>query len=473
MGSFPNVSSSFPANDDFSSQFRNKKTDINKYPTFPDFGRDSIAHYPATARQPRAQFATPAPTLSSAQAAANQVFQGSTSIGSNILSGSNESKEDISLVPEAAVPDGTNRANADLSDFMVLQRIGANLRQLAIDVSPMLFTKVSQASTSRERFRVAWWFMIFQSAHRASMVEQLVRLGFTPPPWVAIEHAAQRPPYPAQWGNMAITLPAISNLYKCYIHFYRGDTHFMALFTIDELLFFRTFSQAQAQLFDKRAIAEAILLSIDQWTGAPNLYSLFKNNLVRPEFDKVNFNHYRVDKIPSSNYSNLKGCVGPAVFEKLAKDDFMGLAKRMAKRSRQRSFSGNNSRFSANKSVAPNISVSTIFPEIDAKAPSGVPYPDTSSLIVPTTQTKNALHAPRLEHFAKAFSFVPTPAFATRSYYDYVTVLGKCPLYYCASYQSNNCRRRSCDYHHLCEWCAQPHHGNSCPYRPKDIALRK
>ena len=429
MGSFPNVSSSFPANDDFSSQFRNKKTSINEYPSFPDFSRDSIARHTAPARQSRVQFETPAPTLSSARAAANQVFQGSTSIGSNVLSGSSDSKEDTSLVPEAANPDGAIRDETDLSDFMVLQRIGANLRQLAVDVAPLLFTKVSQADTSRQRFRIAWWFIIFQSAHRASMVEQLVRLGFTPPPWVAIEHAAQRPPYPAQWGNMAITLPAISNLYKCYIHFYRGDTHFMALFTIDELLFFRTLTQAQAQLFDKRAIAEAILLSIDQWTGAPNFYSLFKNNLVRPEFDKVSFNHYRVDKIPTSNYSNLKGCVGPAVFEKLAKDDFMGLAKRMAKKSRQKS--SNGSRFSAARSAAPTIAVSTLFAEINTKAPSGIPYPDASSLIVPTTQTKNPLHSPRLEHFARMFSFAPTPAFASRSYYDYVTVLGKCPLYYC------------------------------------------
>ena len=471
MGSFPHFSESFPANDDFSAQFRNKKRPFRDYPSFPDFARDSLVPTPKSAYKIGSR------SIASTNA---QSFYGTTRINVNSNELRNEAKnnEETDAISHRAnasqlqsrVAGGQEEQADDNADFIKLQRIGANLALLSHSLNPLLFKKVFETSSNRDRFRAAWWFVIYASNQRATIIEQLAKLGFVAPPWVAFDGLAQKPPFPVQWGNLAITVAAISGLYECYAHFYRSDINFVALFTIDELQFFRSLAESKACLFDKRAIAEALILSIDQWSGRPNFNALFRMNLARPDFSKVKFNHYRIDSIPSGNYSNLKGCIAPAIFDRLAKEDFNGLARKMAKKPYVSSGAGYRTR-----SQKPQVTQvpSDLYPDIEHKAPSGVDYPDKASIQVPSSRSSKPLYAPRLEYFAKVFSFPPTPARDARSFADYLSSLGRCPKFYCAGFQSSSCRRRSCDYHHLCEWCAQEHVGNACPYRPKAIALRR
>ena len=440
---------SFPANDNFSAQFRNK-SNSSSYPSAPNFARDTA---PKPAHNPQL-FAPRA----NAHASNN-----SLSFAANFSPDWTESKDDSEVTSGDVDPEEPPAANS----IEILHHTGFDLTRLAAGLDPELFRRVMDAKLPRTRFRMAWWFIISRSPRRVIMVDQLCKLGFNPPPWVAVDYQTQRPPFPAQWGNLAITLPAISYLFQCFIYFYREDIDFMARFAVDEVLFYRSLAHARAQLFDRRAIAEAIILSVDQWAGAPNFSSLFDSNLSRPDFARVSFNHYRIDNVPSSNYSNTKGCVGPAVFEKIAKDDFTGLAKKMAKKSRTKA-----RQIPPTSYTRPGLLVSSLFPEIAVKAPSGVPYPEKSSLRFPSGPLKFPLYAPRLEFFATAHNFPATPTKERRSFYDYLTNLGRCPKYYCARFQSGPCTRSPCDYHHLCEWCAQPHNGNNCPYRPVNIALR-
>ena len=181
MGSYPHVSNSFPANDNFSSFFRNKKSSPT-YPSFPNFARDvSLAPPPRSAQSKPTLQPTMVPTsppMAPPNSSANQLFQGSTSIQSNFVGDWNEMKD------PGATSDPPAPSDADNEDgnFIIVQRIGAGLRQLTTGIAPGLFKRIFECANPRDRFRIAWWFIIFSSAQRASFVEQLSRLGFTAPP---------------------------------------------------------------------------------------------------------------------------------------------------------------------------------------------------------------------------------------------------------------------------------------------------
>ena len=382
-----------------------------------------------------------------------------------------------------------------------------------ITVDPQLYRRVKKAKNPRSRFQMAWWFVIYTHDKRADYIQHLVKSGFNAPPWVTFEAPFGKPPFTTQWGNLAITLPAVSHLFKCFAYKFRNKPKFVLFYLSDEIKFFRTYSMAMAALFDKRAIAEAIIAAIDRWCGTAKLTPLFIDALLKSDFDKVKMNHYRVDSIPSGSYSLTKGCISPSIFQKIAKDECSGLAKKLAnnnspKKPFNRPFNrrqpinpnynpyyGYIQRRNQSNTYQPTSNFSNYIPPAPrsilsvhsaptphqsmstALAPSGVPYPSKSSIVLPTASLDKPfpLYAPRLEYFATAANFPPTPPDQARSFSDYLTKLGRCPPYYCADYQVNNqCTRARCDFHHLCEWCASKNHsGNQCPYRPISVGFRK
>ena len=102
-------------------------------------------------------------------------------------------------------------------------------------------------------------------------------------------------------------------------------------------------------------------------------------------------------------------------------------------------------------------------------SPDGSPYPRMLSL--PTTTKPLRLYAPRLRYFQSAFGLRDNSSNDPNSY---LLRLGKIPINYCGQYNSGvYCNPGPCIYHHLCEWCAGPHPGNMCPYRPSFIRLRQ
>ena len=383
-----------------------------------------------------------------------------------------------------------------------------SLSNTVVAVDPQLYRRVKRAKNPRSRFQAAWWFVIYSHDKRADYIQHLVKSGFNAPPWVTFESPYGKPPYTTQWGNLAITLPAISHLFKCFAFKFRNKPQFVLSYLSDEIKFFRTYSMAMAALFDKRAIAEAIIAAIDRWHGQSQFTVLFIDALTKSNFEKVKMNHYRVDSIPSGNYSLAKGCISPAIFQKIARDECTGLVKKLSNNSKKpytrpqsrrpyfnpshnyyNNYSpsrspSNYARPPINPSYMPPRSVisahsaPTTHQALPANlAPSGIPYPAKSSIVlpVPSLDKPYPLYAPRLEYFASAADFPTTPAGLARSFDDYLTKLGRCPPYYCADYQVNGqCTRARCDFHHLCEWCAsKAHTGNQCPYRPKSIGFRK
>ena len=407
--------------------------------------------------------------------------------------------------------------------------VSSLLKAIVRPVDADLYHRIKRARNARKRFQISWWFIIYSHDKRADYVQHLLKSGFRAPPWVTFDAPSGKPPFTTQWGNLAITLPAISQLFKCFVYSFRKNSSYVLALSMDEKNFFRAYSTAKAKLYDRRAIAEAIIAAADRWSGRANFTSLFSRALSRSSFDKVKMNHYRVDSIPSGNYSHSKGCISPAIFQKIAKDECTGLAKKISDQSknpqprfnsrrygsyywnypsystyprRSGSYNYNPSRYSTNRgrlrysfpnstdyqpssnydpvarsNISTNSAPAALRPPSSTISPSGVPYPPKSSISLPKASLHRPypIYHPRLEYFATAVNFDPTPPDAQRSYSDYLSRLGKCPLYYCADYQVNGqCNRRDCSFHHICEWCAsESHTGNQCPWRPKTVGFRK
>ena len=89
-----------------------------------------------------------------------------------------------------------------------------------------------------------------------------------------------------------------------------------------------------------------------------------------------------------------------------------------------------------------------------------------------TSDKTLTLYAPKLEYFAKHFSYPRVPSESFKTYEDMLKTLGRVQLYYCANFQSKSCANAKCNFHHLCEWCGYNHPGNECNWRPSNLPLR-
>ena len=99
-------------------------------------------------------------------------------------------------------------------------------------------------------------------------------------------------------------------------------------------------------------------------------------------------------------------------------------------------------------------------------------YPDPRDVDIPRSNSICPLYAPKLGYFARLWIFPRWQNRASeKTYYNY---LNKCIKFYCAKYQAGRCvpSQTGCQFHHLCEWCAGPHRGNDCEYRPEKLWAR-
>ena len=369
-----------------------------------------------------------------------------------------------------------------------------------------VYIKIMRTKLARACFQLAWWFIISQSDRKADFVNHLIALGFTIPQWVDWSMPSNKGPFPTQWGHLPITLAAVSFMFQCYTYYYRDRQLLVAQLAVDEGNFLKAVNQAKVNLFDRRSIAQGIIYAIEKWEANPVLTKNFKKGLNDDAFKKVGLSHYRIDNIPSNQFSSAKGCIAPSIFRTIYTSKKKVLEKQVLNQSHFSSRNNNNSsnygnnknrygsrynnnRYGSNQrgyygkrnyntkstnaaqkdtTIKPNPLAASAKTTYGQFAPSGTRYPD--DVTMPTSDKNLPIYAPKLGYFNCHFIYPEPPANMKFTDDDVIRSLAKVPYLYCADYQSGTCEHPACNFHHLCEWCGSPHIGNSCAYRPK---LRK
>lgn len=372
-----------------------------------------------------------------------------------------------------------------------------------------IYSRIMHTKRPRARFQLAWWFIISQSDRKADFIDHLIALGFMIPQWVDWSMPENRGPFPVQWGLLPVTLAAVSVLFRCFNHFYRHRELMVAQLVIDERNFLLAVNQAKVNLFDRRPIAQAIIYAVEKWEGDPVFSKNFKKGLKDDAFKKVGLSHYRIDNIPSNQFSSAKGCIAPSIFRSVYTSKKKVLEKQVLNQARyharnnygnygnqanqprynQRNNYGNRQRYgnynnnqdygrkaannyNANKGsaaqkkikIVPNPRAESLKTAYGTHSPSTVEYPQ--EVAPPVSHKPLPIYAPKLGYFSCHFIYPEPPADRRITDVDAMRSLGKVPYLYCADFQSNNCTHPACSYHHLCEWCGASHHGNGCPFRP-------